>query len=257
MFLPPGFDKVIALEAANLVCEAYRQYGVTPLGNASAPAGYQLLASLNALAKPESKPEEKELFGFVVRNLTTGNVFVVFRGTDSTLDLIADVTIDESEFPGWGAVHKGFNFVYSQFPDSIRAALNAAPGTPVFVTGHSMGAALSILATAGVSDLGRNPVTYAYASPRVARPDFAKRFETKNISCWRIVNTEDIVNDVPFATLDVTGASGGNLLIRLLVNEIPKLDFSHVGVEVPHTAQRGSIVDNHSMDKYRDTIASA
>lgn len=257
LFLPPGFDQTIALEAADLVLDAYAQFNQDPKpSEAAPPAGpYQVLASLLASPKPAAP---KELFGYVALNRDSSNVFVVIRGTNSFLDLIADADINQSEFPGWGQVHQGFYDVYRQFTGSIGFALDRVPAdAPVYVTGHSLGASLAILAAAGISDLNRKPVTYAYASPRVSCwPDgFSAQFASKALTCWRIANTEDIVNNIPFATLNVEGA-GGNDLLKLVLSRLARLDFTHVGVEVPHTMQRGSVVDNHSMAKYRETIAN-
>src|SRR5438309_929038 len=164
MLLPPGFDQQIAIEAADLVLQAYQQYVAFISEKPWALAGnYQVLAML------ESRPTElsigKEPFGFVVLNLVSGNVFVTFRGTQSFLDWIADFTVPQVAHP-WGAVERGNDFIYSQCSDSVKGGVRRAPpGAAIFTTGHSLGGALAVLATADLVMAGVAAKMYSFAGP--------------------------------------------------------------------------------------------
>ena len=101
MTFPPGFNQLIAQEAASLVQIAYDQFK-NPAWNLG--AGYQELGSLSASGKR---------FGFVALNLATQNVFVVFRGTQNLEDWMANLSIPPVADP-WGMVEDGFSDLYRQ-----------------------------------------------------------------------------------------------------------------------------------------------
>jgi len=106
MYLPPGFDKAIALEAAGLVNQAYQQFENFQRGTPWALQGnYDSLGNLHA--KPEGLFARDEPFGFVAPNKTSGVVFVTFRGTQSPEDWLTDFTLPQVAHP-WGQVEKGF-----------------------------------------------------------------------------------------------------------------------------------------------------
>ena len=256
MFLPPGFDKGLAVEAAGLVLQAYQQFAAFKTGQAwSLAGGYQNLGLLEA--RPADLSLKQEPFGFVARNLTTTNVFVTFRGTESVFDWLADLSIPQIPHP-WGLVEKGFDFIYRQCTGSVQAAVGRAPGAQILVTGHSLGAALAVLASADLAINGIVPRMYSFAGPRVGNPSFAGQFNQKVPVHWRIVNTEDIVTTVPLATgrIDAPGSVEVSA-IGLILARISGLEYQHVGDSVPFTVQRGSIVGNHDMGMYHDTVSTA
>ena len=254
MFLPPGFDKTIALEAADLVLQAYQQYQAFIHGQAWTVTGnYQTLGLL--LARPGLLPPI-EPFGFVVLNQASGNVFVTFRGTQSALDWLADFSVPQVNH-AWGKVEEGFNHIYSQCSGSVLAAVGRAAGKPVFITGHSLGAALAVLATTDLVIAGNapKPTMYSFAGPRVGDPAFADKFNQLVPAPWRVVNSEDIVTTVPLATLKL--APSDSMKIRMAFALLQDLEYQHVGSSVPFTAHRGSIAGNHDMNLYRATVAAA
>lgn len=73
---------------------------------------------------------------------------------------------------------------------------------------------------------------YNLASPRVGNPEFASAYNGNKVPTYRIVNTCDIVPQVPSSVFG-------------------KLIFEHVGIPVDFTAQYGSLAGNHnSIDSY-------
>ncbi len=254
MYLPPAFDKPIALEASALVLQAYAQYEQG--GQWNFPNGYDDLGRL--FARPEWDPAP-EAFGFVARNRTSGLVFVAYRGTESPQDWIADFTFPQVPHP-LGNVEEGFADVYDQTADSVAAAILRAGGTPnVVVTGHSLGAALAVLAAAGIVASGAAARTqlYSFAGPRVGDLAFAAGFNTRVASAWRIVNTEDIVTTVPLATPALSAGILPHNPLRFLNNLGQTLDYEHVGSAVPFTTHTGSIAGNHDMKAYIAALNAA
>jgi len=250
VFLPPGFDRAIAVEAAALVEQAYDQYDKFAHGaNWSLQGNYDTLGLLSA--KPEGLLSRTEPFGFVARNRTSGNVFVTFRGTRSIEDWLSNFSFPQAAHP-WGQAEKGFKDLYDQCSASTKTAVQqATAGSNVFVTGHSLGGALATLATADLADSGLSPGVgmYNFASPRVGDRTFADRFNGRVAVRWRIVNTEDIVTTVPIATPELVSSSPHSAFAMFLMLA-HHLDYEHVGNAVSFTIHNGSIAANHQLSTY-------
>jgi triacylglycerol lipase len=90
----------------------------------------------------------------------------------------------------------------------------------ILIIGHSLGAALAVLAA---PDVARNmppntiePRLITFAGPRVGVSDFAEKFNATIESCYRVVNFLDIVPFLPPAPYVHVGAqisvdSGGKV----------------------------------------------
>jgi len=251
MFLPPGCDRAIAVEAAALVTQAYDQYDKFTHGaNWNLQGNYDTLGLLSA--KPPGLLSRVEPFGFVARSQASGNVFVTFRGTQSIEDWLSNFSFPQVAHP-WGHAEKGFKDLYDQCAAATRTAVQQAPaGSTVFVTGHSLGGALATLATADLAESGLTPNVgmYSFASPRVGDRNFAERFNGRVASRWRIVNTEDIVTTVPIATPELVSSSLPNSAFAMFLMLAHHLDYEHVGNAVSFTAHNGSILANHQMPTY-------
>jgi len=254
MYLPPAFDKSIALEAGALVKQAYAQYERGDAWNLE--GDYDELGRL--FARPEWKVST-EAFGFVARNRTSGLVFVVYRGTESPEDWIADFSFPQIAHPP-GNAEKGFAALYAQTAASVGAAIPRAGGTPrVIVTGHSLGAALAALAAAdlAVSGVAAQTAMYSFAGPRVGDLNFAAGFNTRVPVAWRIVNTEDIVTTVPLATPVFSAGLAATNPLAFLSRFGQDLNYEHVGNAVVFTNHTGTIMGNHDMDGYLAALSAA
>jgi triacylglycerol lipase len=275
--IPQGFSRAAAQELGNLVVAAYDQFQPSAGRSSKWPlsAPYQLLAEFSA--RPPAHGEEK--FGFVARRTDTSGVYVVFRGTQTIGDWLANADfVQTDQRHGWGKTERGFSGVYDGNAPAIIAALrNAGALAQVFVTGHSLGGALATLCAADVRATLRAATTlYAFASPRAGDPAFAARFNEECPEAWRIVNTEDIVNTVPLAAtavaeLNLTGLDAvareaekvpivGARIARPLNRARSIFDganFEHVGTPVDFTQHNGSIVANHDMSTYLTALGVA
>ena len=127
-------------------------------------------------------------------------LILAFRGTTVLLDWISDADVDLIGGPA-GRVHEGFSmalgFVWMDIWDYIKERRN---GRAVWVTGHSLGAALATLAVAKLR-LERDEAVnglYTFGAPRAGDPEFARVFDLDfGQQTFRYVNDQDIVARVP------------------------------------------------------------
>jgi triacylglycerol lipase len=138
------------------------------------------------------------IFGFVATRPSA--VFVSFRGTETPGEWLSDFeAIPTSSQIGNGRVHEGFQKVYEVIRESaldgLRAVLNS--GDQVFVTGHSLGAALAILFANDAVSLAPNLQVCTFAGPRTGLGDFVSSYNQRVPSTLRVVNRWDIVPNLP------------------------------------------------------------
>lgn len=177
-----------------------------------------------------------EPFAFVSWN-PEGDVYLAIRGTESVDDWVEDADVDQKPYtlaPGYGNVHHGFNTIYETMSEAVASALAKAPDPKrLFITGHSLGSSLSTLAVPDIitnTDFTpeRFPVfQYNFASPRTGDPEFAAAYIRNRVPTWRVVNSSDIVPNVPPA------CCFGDF-------------YEHVGTQISYTAQYDSLGGNHS-----------
>ena len=134
---------------------------------------------------------------------------LAFRGTEKKLsdwktDLKAELVParDQNKI---GRIHKGFQEAYYSVESSIEAQLERFHDCPLYVTGHSLGGALAVVATRFI-DAGKLAACYTFGGPRAGDLDLARAFKTP---IYRVVNASDAVPRIPFGY-------GYVLLVRLL-----------------------------------------
>ena len=108
-------------------------------------------------------------------------------------DFKTNIDIRLSDWIGGGKVHAGFKSALDGVWDEMLPELKRLQDqkVPLWVTGHSLGAALATLAADRLQDVQG---LYTFGSPRVGNQEFQKRFSR---SAFRVVNGRDIVADVP------------------------------------------------------------
>src|SRR5689334_632146 len=96
---------------------------------------------------------------------------LAFRGTDPVTlpNWLTDVVVRLVECSEYdGRVHYGFSAVLRRTWGKVEPILEEAEGKPLFLTGHSMGGALSVLTACRLEKMGCSPVaTYTFGAPRV------------------------------------------------------------------------------------------
>lgn len=128
---------------------------------------------------------------------------LAFRGTETAKR--QDVTIDVKALRVSvleGRIHAGFRVAYDSVAKDIEKSILKLQNIPLYVTGHSLGAALATVAT---QRLEHNPRTreiiaacYTFGSPRVGDTHYDMEFKSP---IYRIVNTADIVTIIPLLAM--------------------------------------------------------
>ena len=157
--------------------------------------GFELAG--NVLHKPETDTQ-----GFVAYRRDdkgTGMAVVCFRGTKQIRDWMTNLDISPIPIkdPRTGGIignmHKGFHDAYRSVHDDISNRLKGHEDLPLYITGHSLGGALAVVATWFQSSQ-RLAACYTFGAPRVGDQGLIDRFKTP---IYRIVNGPDPVTLVP------------------------------------------------------------
>ena len=125
--------------------------------------------------------------------------------------------------------------------------------TKLYITGHSLGAALAVLAAPDFAAQTpfKQPVVYTFAGPRAGDPLFALFYNGNIGTSWRVVNTNDEAPKVPNVVTTVFGPPPENK---------PELFFfEHVNTEYPITFGQpirsvADLIFNHSSCNYYATL---
>jgi len=155
--------------------------------------GYTLLATFNA---PSTGTQAF---------LASGGEYAVlaFRGTEPTRmeDIKADAMFRKLTTIQ-GRVHSGFVEAYQSVEAEVEAAVDQLQDMPLYITGHSLGAALATICTQHLEHTPRyqNKIAacYTFGSPRVGDEEYDREFKSP---IYRVVNTTDVVTIVPLLTM--------------------------------------------------------
>src|SRR5712691_173337 len=130
-------------------------------------------------------------------------VIVAFRGTEpkELRDWLTDADCRLVDGP-FGKVHDGFYRALREVWDEIAATVAQFQdrAQSLWLTGHSLGAALAALAAAELRDKPDKPVygLYTFGQPRTGDRVFKRTFDRDFESqCFRFVNNNDLVTRVP------------------------------------------------------------
>jgi triacylglycerol lipase len=118
---------------------------------------------------------------------------LVLRGTNDLRDWLTDFNAIPDRWLGGGLVHKGFATAFDLVWDKVTESLdkNVPSDCPLFMAGHSLGAAVATLA----ASLRRPRALYTFGSPRVGDNDFGETLA--GVKIFRVVNNRDVVTTVP------------------------------------------------------------
>ncbi|GFG75022.1 lipase family protein [Mycobacterium botniense] len=251
MSFNPRFTRDTVLPMA----EAAYAVFTTPAAEPALPAGYRKTALLQAdvgvldaiTGLPDSARSLVErltgagpVFGLIANSRAARTVFVAFRGTLTAAEWLDDFDAFAGDYrpvAGFGHVHLGWMALYATIRDSLASNLATACAgcNHIVVTGHSLGAALAVLAAPDIfTNMPPNlePALTTFGGPRTGLHDFAMSFNMTIDSCYRVVNLFDVVPHVPLP--------------------LPGLPYEHVGVEIA-VDSGGPIdpVDRHRLAAYR------
>jgi triacylglycerol lipase len=261
MYFPPNFDLPRAIELARLVKQAYEQLDSFKKGQRWTLQGrYSLVRELiiESFATRSSRATaslfDRELMalppaegahgrslpiGFIAED--TENVYVALRGTMTITEWFRNLNVQLSDYiyPDHGKVHDGIIKAYGGMRQSLLEVLSSVnPRKELFLTGHSVGAALVTFASLDIMAKTpfKAPRVYTYGSPRVGDRDFVRAYNKALAArSFRIVNTSDAIVSLPLPG-PIFGIVGGY--------------FTEVETPVDFTAQNDDMEMNHVIETY-------
>ncbi len=228
---PHDWNRVCLLIDASI--QAYRAFGGTPAP--AAPDGYEIVDTWKGVDAAFGKDKRAEIYGLVLRSRTAPHRYVfAFRGTASYSDLIDDLGVERRQFAPAGPtaptepanvphvpadvlVHGGFWDIYTTRDGDTPAmqqqvfklldgyVASDKPVHELWITGHSLGAALSTLFALDVA-LSRPEIAAShvnFASPRVGNATFVEFYQQQAAQrddarrTLRVQNVLDWVPDLP------------------------------------------------------------
>lgn len=145
---------------------------------------------------------------------------VAFRGTTSKADRKTDfrISVGRAEVANHAehvGVHAGFYEAFKLVEQRLEAAINTVPGKSVYLTGHSLGGAVALVASAamgGRDDLGnRIAAVYTFGSPRVGDRNFPRIVKAPH---YRVVISGDVVPLVPPSWMNGYAHTGEPYLLK-------------------------------------------
>lgn len=144
-----------------------------------------------------------------------------FRGTqpDKWEDIRTDIRILKLKTID-GKVHAGFKLAFDDIKDGIIAELRKHLGEmPLYITGHSLGAALATVAAQELDKEFNDQIAacYTFGSPRVGDGRYEKAIK---IPFYRIVNATDIVTLIPFLLGSFVHVGDSRYLSRRKINDV-------------------------------------
>lgn len=132
-------------------------------------------------------------------------IYVVYRGSSSTLNWMADAEVnkvDYKSYPECGCkVHNGFyrstQNIVNMTRMSVKMLKTKYPRYSLMVTGHSYGAAVSQMIGMELMRDGEKPIVYNYGQPRTGEKKYGDFVNTVLIEYKRVTHNKDIVPHVP------------------------------------------------------------
>jgi hypothetical protein len=189
----------------------------------TSPPGFTLVKSLNSGNSPV----------FCGMWFNQSDLYIVFRGTQTQSEWTKDLQTAQIELEPGILVHSGFWDVFQEFEPVITSTINDIQPTHLYITGHSLGAAVASLA--GMTYYpNREIVVYAFASPLVGNLGFAK-FVNANFALHRVTNRDDIIPQLP-----------PNVMFNLTGDHSVYL-YARAGLDHSFSLNFGSWLNNHHL----------
>jgi len=166
-----------------------------------------------------------QVIGIDINGVENTSLVIAFRGTDDLADWQTNINVLQQPYANAGKVHTGFKEAYFSIRDELHGHLNNN-SLPLFVTGHSLGAALATLTTADIYNTPHFDSCYTFGSPRTGNPAFVDSIQCENI--YRVVNNCDVVTTVPL--------------------DFGIIEYRHIGASYLLT-DAGKLIDNMDEDE--------
>lgn len=190
------------------------------------------------IVEPDPADGVYRMFAMVFTNFKTagapGRFLVAFTGTvfqdewNNDLDFPQVAATGINNYKSGILVHHGFYNVYMSVRPHLWDLFNYFNNQnmidELYISGHSLGAALSSIAAFDFAKY--QPIHYSFASPRTGNVAFANTFDTLVPTSMRIYNIEDIITELP---------------PPIILNNI----YCHVNRGIPFNINLGTVKANH------------
>ncbi|CAI0529548.1 unnamed protein product [Linum tenue] len=202
-----------------------------------------------------------------IQRMGRRDIVIALRGTSTCLEWAENmraglVPMDDEDSPqaqNQAKVECGFQSLYKtegahvaslaqSVVQEIKRLMEQYKGETlsITVTGHSLGAALSLLVADELSACSPDvpPVAvFSFGSPRVGNRAFGNRLKGKNVKVLRIVNNQDVITKVPG--------------LPMVEDDSHPLAYSHVGTELrvdtrmsPYLKPNADVACCHDLEAY-------
>ncbi|MGF6968132.1 hypothetical protein OKW43_005160 [Paraburkholderia sp. WC7.3g] len=138
----------------------------------------------------------------IVRGLALDSpsvLVIAFAGSQTWKDWLSNLDMRKVRTP-FGGVHSGFSRSFQDIEREVLPYIGALSmvNKPIVICGHSRGGALATLLAAILHHHG-TPVhsVYAFGSPKVGGPDFAKYWQETGIPLSLVVYGNDLIPTLP------------------------------------------------------------
>lgn len=160
---------------------------------------------------PVAFPYDRKVggYGFIGVHEPNKTIVVAFRGSTDIQNYIIDLeSVIFTPYKNYSGIEVGLGF-YTEWNDLLPDVIPVVedlveqyPDYEIWVTGHSLGAAISILCAAELAQEGfQNISVYNYGLPRVGNQAFSQFYSGLVPNTYRIVNGHDIVPHLPFYSM--------------------------------------------------------
>lgn len=214
-----------------------------PVGKSLGEAENQVGEAITTVVKV--KKEVPVYYGFVLSSATEH--IIVFRGTQTNVEWLNNITAIQTDYTDpisgkyYGKIHEGFikNYLRITNPLPRDLAKTLDPQLPCYITGHSLGASVAILAALDIAlnvpQLAPQIRLYTYASPRVGDTTFATLHSQTIPNSYRVLNLADAIPLLP-------------------PTKLGKSVYVHVGEAWSFLSQEGDFMPNHVVDTYSAAV---
>lgn len=181
------------------------------------------------------------LLGFALRSKLDGHGVIVLRGTMTTDEWLNNINYRLRPFsyhkPENGQVHRGFRDIYKGLRGRYRElARQFEQDQKLFLVGHSLGAAVSMLGALDLAQLNPEQApqiqAYLFGGPRVGDTLFAKTYNQLVPTSYRVVNVCDVVPYIPFEEINT-------------VADVLSYPYADTKGEIAYVHQAGNPIANH------------
>lgn len=190
-------------------------------------------------------------YAYIFWNETSGEAAICFTGTRTKAELQSDLDFKQvpcqnlNGYANGALVHRGFYLVYLSVRNELWDwwRVNGSIIKTLFITGHSLGGALSTLCVFDFADVFKNnpsannsqtgsielkqlPIHYSSGAPKCGNEIFVDLFNARVPNSIRIFNEEDAVPKLP-------------------PNIFNKLVYKHTHGDVSFSVSMQTPIDNH------------